>query len=112
MKNNAVSIAAFVIVLVGILVSLTLVAVAMGILETDWIDLEPVVWVCFGLSILGCALGWFSFKCPLGKASAILGTLLVAGYLCQLLRSDPGRNPELKREPEEMSADRDSTPDR
>ena len=39
-----------------------------------------IVMACFGLSVLGCVLGFCAFDRPLGKDAAIIGSLLVFGY--------------------------------
>jgi hypothetical protein len=90
MENNTLSRSAFVVVLTSIIATLAMIAFADGIRKVDWMDLESTALACFGLAILGCVLGWCSFKRPLGRISAILGTVVVAGFLYQLLRSsDP-----------------------
>ena len=88
MKDNILSITAFFVVVLAVLATLATIAFSEGIRRADWMDLEAAAWACFGLAVLGCALGWCSFKRPLGKVSAILGTVVVAGFLVQLLRSE------------------------
>ena len=90
MKNNTLSITAFMVVILAIVATLAMVAFARGIRKVEWMDLESTAWACFGLAILGCVLGWCAFKRPLGKTSAILGTMVVAGFFFELLRVDVG----------------------
>lgn len=91
MKNNSLSITAFAVVIFAVVATLATIAFSEGIRKVDWMDLESTAWACFGLSILGCVLGWCAIKRPLGKLSAILGSVVVAGILFQLLRDDaPG----------------------
>ena len=93
MKNNGLSITAFVVVIFAIVATLATIAFSEGIRKVDWMDLESTAFACFGLAILGCVLGWCAFKRPLGKLSAILGIVVVAGFLFQLLRSDAPTRP-------------------
>ncbi len=97
MKNNGLSITAFAVVIFSIVATLATIAFSEGIRNVDWMDLESTAMACFGLAILGCVLGWCAFKRPLGKLSAVLGTVVVAGFLFQLLRRDapsaPSRMP-------------------
>jgi len=86
-KDNVLSITAFVIVVVAIVATLAMIAFSEGIRKVDWMDLEATARACFGLSILGCVLGWCGFKRPLGKAAAIIGTIVVVGFLFQLTAS-------------------------
>lgn len=86
MKNNGLSITAFVIVIVAIVAMLAMVAFSEGIRKLDWMDLESTAWACFGLAILGCVLGWCAFKRPLGKLAAIIGTIVVVGFFMQVTR--------------------------
>ena len=88
MKNNVLSVTAFAVVICATVASLAMIAFSAGIRKADWIDLESTAWACFGLAILGCVLGWWAFKRPLGKVSAILGTIVVAAFVLQLLRAD------------------------
>jgi hypothetical protein len=88
MKNNTLSVTAFVIVILAVVATLTMIVFSQGIRKVEWMDLESTAWACFGLAILGSVLGWCAFKRPLGKISAILGTLVVAGFFFQLLRDD------------------------
>ena len=88
MKSNVLSVTAFAVVISAIVASLAMIAFSAGIRKADWMDLEFAAWACFGLAILGCVLGWCAFKRPLGKVSALLGTIVVAGFLFQLLRED------------------------
>lgn len=81
MKNNGLSITAFAVVIVSIVATLATIAFSEGIRKVDWMDLESTALACFGLVILGCVLGWCAFKRPLGKTCAILGTVVVAGFL-------------------------------
>jgi VIT1/CCC1 family predicted Fe2+/Mn2+ transporter len=93
MKNDVLSVTAFAVVILAILATLAMIACSNGIERAAWINPEGAAWACFGLAILGSILGWCSFKRPLGKVSAILGTLVVAGFLFQLLRVDSGHAP-------------------
>jgi hypothetical protein len=93
MTNNGLSITAFVIVMVAIVATLATIAFSEGIRTVDWMDLESTAWACFGLAILGCVHGWCAFKRPMGRLSAILGTIVVAGFLFQLLRVDNPTQP-------------------
>jgi len=86
MKNNGLSITAFAIVIFAIIATLAMIAFSEGIRKVEWMDLESTAMACFGLAILGCVLGWCAFKRPLGKPAAIIGTLVVAGFLFQLMR--------------------------
>jgi len=87
MKNNGLRITAFAAVIFAIVATLAMIVFSEGIRKVDWMDLESTAWACFGLSILGCVLGWCAFKRPLGKLSAILGTIVVVGFLSQLLNA-------------------------
>ena len=87
MKNNALSITSFAVVIVAIIATLAMIVFSEGIRQVDWMDLESAAWACFGLATLGCVLGWCAFKRPLGKLSAILGTIVVLGFLFQLQRA-------------------------
>lgn len=90
MKDNALSITAFAILIISILSTIVLISFSDGIRKVEWLNIESLALGCFALSILGCLLGWVSFKMQLGKVSALLGTVVVAGFLFQLLRgSDP-----------------------
>ena len=93
MKNNTLSITAFVIVILAVVATLAMIAFSEGIRKAEWMDLESTAKACFGLAILGCVLGWCAFKRPLGKTSAVLGTIVVAGFFFQLLRQDAGPAP-------------------
>ena len=86
MKNNLLSITAFIVVILAIVATLAMIAFSDGIRKVEWMDLESTALACFGLAILGCVLGWCAFKRPLGKLSAVIGTMVVAGFLLQLLR--------------------------
>jgi hypothetical protein len=90
MKNNVLSVTAFFIVILAILATLATITFSEAIRKSDWMNLETTAWACFALSILGCALGWCAFKRPLGKVSAILGSLVVVGFLFQLLSTGHG----------------------
>jgi hypothetical protein len=79
MKNNGLSITAFAVVIFAIVATLAMIAFSEGIRKVDWMDLESTAWACFGLSILGCILGWCAF--------------VVAGFFFQLLRSDGPSEP-------------------
>lgn len=95
MKNNALSITAFSILILSILSTISLIAFSDGIRKVETLDIESLTYGCFALSILGCILGWTSFKMQLGKVSALLGTVVVAGFLFQLFRgSGPPSQPE------------------
>lgn len=109
MKNNVLSLTAFVIVIFAIVATLAMIAFSEAIINVDWMNLESAAWACFGLSILGCILGWCSFKRPLGKIAAILGTLMVAGYLFQLL-NDTSRRDEAPY-PTEIGHEQQNLPD-
>ena len=87
MKDNTLSRSSFAVVLTAIIVSLATIAFADGLRKVEWINLESIGMACVGMLILGCLLGWCSFSRPLGKVSAILGTLAVAGILFQIFRS-------------------------
>jgi hypothetical protein len=93
MKDNTLSRTAFVVVLTAIILMLAILAFADGIRKVEWMNLELMGSSCFGLVILGCILGWCSFSRPLGKASAILGTVVVVGVLFQLLRTSVPQAP-------------------
>ncbi|MHC4285961.1 MAG: hypothetical protein ACYSWZ_23760 [Planctomycetota bacterium] len=86
MKNNLLSITAFIVVILAIVATLAMIAFSEGIRKVEWMDLESTALACFVLWILGSVGGWCTFKRPLGKISAILGTVVVAGFLLQLLR--------------------------
>ena len=86
MKNNLLSITAFIVVILAIVATLAMIAFSEGIRKVEWMDLESTALACFVLSILGSVAGWCTFKRPLGKISAILGTIVFAGFLLQLLR--------------------------
>jgi len=101
MKDNGLSITAFAIVIFAIVVTLAMIAFSEGIRNVDWMDLEATAAACLGLMTLGAILGWCAFKRPLGKVSAILGAVVVAGCLFQLLRADePSRRMPMKQEAE------------
>jgi uncharacterized membrane protein len=85
MKNSGLSITAFAIVIFAIVATLAMIAFSDGIRRIEWMSLEGTAWACFGMSFLGCLLGWCSFRRPLGKLSAIIGTFAVAGFLIQLM---------------------------
>ena len=93
MKDNTLSRTSFAVVLTAIIVMLAILAFADGIRKVEWMNLELMGSSCFGLIILGCILGWCSFSRPSGKISAILGTVVVAGILFQLLRSSESQAP-------------------
>ena len=88
MKDNGLSITAFVVVIFSIIATLAMIAFSEGIRKVDWMDRESTALACFGCVILGTVLGWCAFKRPLGKISALLGTVVVAGFLFQILRSE------------------------
>ncbi|MFH1024996.1 MAG: hypothetical protein V1809_16570 [Planctomycetota bacterium] len=94
MKNNGLGITAFAIVILAVIATLAMIAFSDGIRKVGWMDLESMALACFGLSILGCVLGWCAFRYPLGKISAILGTIVVAGFLLFFLRPDAHRTRE------------------
>lgn len=93
-KNSGLSITAFSITILSIVAILAVIAFSEGIRKVDWMDLESTAFACFGLTILGTILGWCSFQRPLGRISAILGTIAICGYLFQLLRSGDGHRAE------------------
>jgi hypothetical protein len=85
MKNSGLSITAFTIVIFATITTLAMIAFSDGIRRIQWMSLEGTAWACFGMMILGCILGWCSFRRPLGKLSAIIGTIAVAGFFIQLM---------------------------
>ena len=91
MKNSGLSITAFTLILASIVALLAVITFSEGIRRIEWMSLEGAAWACFGLAILGCILGWCSFRSSLGKVSAILGTVLVIGFLAQLMLQEEPR---------------------
>ena len=100
MKNNVLSITAFAVVVFSIIATLAMIAFSEGIRRVEWMDLESTAWACFGLAVLGCVLGWCAFNRPLGRLSAILGTILVAALFYQFWRAEaPSRPSQLPDDP-------------
>lgn len=91
MKSSVLSVSAIVLVVLAILAQV----VRNGLLEeyardrtVTWMNLEAMALACFALALLGCVLGWCAFERRLGKLSAILGTVLAAGFFYQLVRHE------------------------
>ena len=88
MKSNAVGIAGVVLVLLGLAATVCVFAFQDQIRKLDWIDREAAALGSMAICLVGCVLGWVTFRNPAGRVAAILGTLLVAFYVFQLLRTD------------------------
>ena len=86
MKTSGLSVTAFAILMFALIATLAMCAFSDGIKRVAWLNLESMAMACLGLLILGSILGWCAFQCALGKVSAILGTLVVAGFLVQFSR--------------------------
>ncbi|HUT59306.1 MAG TPA: hypothetical protein VNA25_15765 [Phycisphaerae bacterium] len=93
MKNHALAVSGLVLVLLGLLATISLFVFEPGIRKLDWIDLEAAAVGSAVICLVGCALGWASFKTGTGKAAAILGSLLVLFFAYQFLRSDARSQP-------------------
>jgi hypothetical membrane protein len=61
--------------------------------------LEIAAWICFGLGISGCILGWCTLSVPLGRFAAMIGTLFIVGFCMHLFHthsSKPSKESENK----------------
>lgn len=91
--KNVVSITAFILLVLAVVALLAVIAFSEGIRQAEWIELESASWACFGLAVLATILGWASFGRPLGKTTAVLGTVIVIGFLVQVARHDDSVKP-------------------
>jgi len=108
MDNKYVSVAGFILVLIGLLSTVCIFAFEDGIRELGWIDLELAALGSMILCTLGAIFGWLSVQTTLGKIAGGLGTALVIFYMVILMSSsEPSGNrprkdpvPHLPRETE------------
>lgn len=90
MNNKFVGASGLVLVLLGLITIVCVFALQDGIQNLDWIDAEAAALGSMVICVVGCILGWVSFRTSTGKVAAVLGTLLLAFYVVQLLRrSEP-----------------------
>ena len=85
MNNKFVGASGLVLVLLG-LIAIVCVFALQGV---DWIDAEAAALGAMVLCVVGCVLGWVSFRTSTGKVAAVLGTLLLAFYVVQVLPVSP-----------------------
>ena len=90
MKSNVIGITGMVLVLLGLIATACIYAFLPGIDKLDWLDAEAAAGGSMVICLLGCVLGWIAFKTSAGRVAAIVGTLLIAFYVFQLLRSSEG----------------------
>lgn len=88
MRNQALAVVALVVVLLGLLATISLFAFEDGIRKIDWINMEAAALGSGLICLVGCVLGWASFKAGAGKAAAILGSLLVIFFVYQFMRTE------------------------
>ncbi len=106
MKNTGLSITAFIIVIFAIFAGLALFVFSDGVSRIEWMSLERAAWACLGMLILGGVLGGFSFRTPLGKVSAIIAGVCIAGFLFRLMSpSSPNRDIPVVREAGQTTSD-------
>jgi hypothetical protein len=97
MKSRVLAIVGLVLVILGLLATVAVFAFVQTIRE--WGDPDNFALGAAVVCLVGCALGWASFKTTEGKAAAIIGSLLVLFFAWQLLRTDspeptPSRLPD------------------
>jgi len=90
MKGRAIGLSGCVVVSVGMAATALFCAMARGIWRPDWFPLAQLDAAAIGIAaicLIGCALGWCSFRTRPGRAAAIIGTLLILFWLFEFLRS-------------------------
>ena len=93
MDNKIVSIAGFILVLIGLVATVCVFAFEDGIRRLGWIDLEVAALGSMVLCVVGAIFGWLSVRTLLGKIAGILGTMLVIFYFVILMMdSEPHDN--------------------
>jgi hypothetical protein len=85
MKNTGWGVAGVILVLTQLAATVCLFSLKHAV--SKWVDLVTAMLGMAVISLVGCGIGWSSFKTRAGRAAAIIGTLLFLFLLVQLLRS-------------------------